>query len=97
MNAMYLVRPSQVEMNAWQQLIASSDGDTATRWGWTEMYDAMKKSENFTPPIDSVGRVGNIRWNASTHGSGGPMSVSYPGMYISPVLSPTRAETHEFV
>ena len=97
MNAMYLVRPSQVEMNAWQQLVASGDSDAAVRWGWTEMYDAMKKSENFIPPINSVGRVGNIRWNASTHGSGGPMAVSYPGMCIFPVLSLTHRETHESV
>lgn len=83
MNAMYLVRPSHGEINAWQQLIASDDNDAATRWGWIEMYDAMRKSENFTPPINSVGQVGNIRWDASTHGNSGPMSVSYPGIMMS--------------
>jgi len=93
MNAMYLVRPSHGEMNAWQQLIASDDNDAATRWGWIEMYDAMRKSENFTPPINSVGQVGNIRWDASTHGNSGPMSVSYPGMCISPVSSPNREDS----
>ncbi|KAJ3574761.1 hypothetical protein NP233_g1549 [Leucocoprinus birnbaumii] len=91
MNAMYLVRPGQVEMDAWQRLITSDDSDAATRWGWNEMYAAMKRSENFTAPLDDVARVGNIQWDASTHGTGGPMSISYPGIMMSMVGNWTTA------
>ncbi|KXN90305.1 Versicolorin B synthase [Leucoagaricus sp. SymC.cos] len=83
MNAMYLVRPAEEELNAWQQLITSDDADAATNWGWAQMYAAMKKSENFTEPRADVAQVGNIQWDASTHGSGGPMSVSYPGIMMA--------------
>lgn len=87
MNAMYLVRPGQTDLNAWQQFISTDDETAATKWGWDEMYAAMKKSENFTAPAADVAQVGNIKWDASHYGSGGPMSVSYPGMYVVPVFS----------
>jgi choline dehydrogenase len=87
MNAMYLVRPGEAELNAWQQLITSDDSNAATKWGWDEMYAAMKKSENFTDPLADVAQVGNIQWDKGNYGSGGPMSVSYPGTYV--VLSST--------
>ncbi len=80
MNAMYLVRPSVQELNAWQQAISSDDKDAATKWGWDEMYASMRKVENFTEPLPQVASVGNIQWNASTYGSGGPVSISYPGV-----------------
>lgn len=82
MNAMYVVRPAEEELNAWQQVITPEDQNAAAKWGWNEMYRAMTKAENFTEPLPQVAAVGNIQWNASTHGSGGPLSISYPGMYV---------------
>lgn len=92
-NAMYLVRPSSLEMDAWATLSLSNTNDTsaANRWNWANMYAAMKKSENFTPPSSSVQSVVNISYDASTHGSGGPMQVSYPAMMINIVANWTSA------
>jgi choline dehydrogenase len=56
----------------------TDDPSAANRWNWANMYAAMKKSENFMPPYPSVQFVVNISYDASTHGSGGPMQVSYP-------------------
>jgi len=88
MNAMYLVRPSQTEMDAWQSVI-SSDADASSssksspsNWGWDKMYTYMKRAENFTKPDDEVLKVVDIKYDASTHGSGGPMQLSYPAVYV---------------
>lgn len=53
--------------------------DGADNWSWQSLYAAMKKSETFTPPIDSVIQEAGITWDASTHGTSGPIHVSYPG------------------
>ncbi|KAF5379451.1 hypothetical protein D9615_006578 [Tricholomella constricta] len=81
-NAMYLVRPSEIEVNAWESLMANEDAEAAKKWGWDEFYPAMKKTETFTPPSDEVAQIGNITWSAATHGTSGPMQVSYPGMCV---------------
>jgi len=87
---MYLVRPSKTEMDAWRDIIApEGDSTAASNWGWDSMYGYMKKSENFTAPLSSLSSVVNISYNASTHGSGGPMQISYPGVCVSPSL-PSR-------
>lgn len=78
MNAMYLVRPSATDFDAWESII--SQDENAKNWGWDEMYPAMRKSETFTPPLDTVQQTGNIQYNASAYGTSGPMNVSYPGM-----------------
>jgi len=85
MNAMYLVRPSSIEMNAWQEIIGSPN------WGWDQMYQYMKKAENFTAPSPDILEVVNIKYDASTHGSGGPMQISYPGVMINLVSNWTRS------
>lgn len=41
MNGMYLVRPSEIEMNANAGLIANQTG--ASAWGWDGLFAAMKK------------------------------------------------------
>ena len=79
MNAMYLVRPAREEMDTWQRL-SSQSNDVTGRWGWDQMYTAMKKAENFTDPLPQVVDVGRIQWDKSTHGNGGPMSISYPAV-----------------
>ncbi|TFK37399.1 GMC oxidoreductase [Crucibulum laeve] len=76
MNAMYLVRPDSSELDAWGALA----GDDT--WSWDKMFEAMKKSETFTPPLEAVRETGNIQWDAEAYGSEGPMHVSYPGVMI---------------
>ncbi|KDR81161.1 hypothetical protein GALMADRAFT_1122939 [Galerina marginata CBS 339.88] len=84
MNAMYLVRPSSIEMDAWQSLLSpTNDGASGGNWGWESMYGFMKKAENFTPPTSVVQELVNISYDASTHGSGGSMQLSYPAVMIN--------------
>lgn len=85
MNAMYLVRPSTIELDAWSSLLAS-ESDTssgAAQWNWENMFAAMKKSENFTEPEIPAWEVGGrFPFSAENHGSGGPMQLGYPSMYV---------------
>ncbi|KAF9264072.1 alcohol oxidase [Marasmius fiardii PR-910] len=72
MNAMYMVRPSQLEVDAWGQL--AGDGNT---WGWNSLLAGMKKSESFSPPSDDVRNISKILFDASSHGTSGPIHTSY--------------------
>ncbi len=40
-NGMYLVRPSQLEMDAWKTMLGNMSG--ADIWGWDSMFAYMKK------------------------------------------------------
>ncbi|OBZ73613.1 Pyranose dehydrogenase 1 [Grifola frondosa] len=80
LNGMYNVRPSQVEVDAWANMIDGGD-----KWNWDSMLAAMKKSETFTPPTDLVKAEANILYDASSHGTSGPLHVSYPG-YMLPIV-----------
>ncbi|KAJ5611192.1 CAZyme family AA3 [Penicillium lagena] len=66
------------EINAWQGMLGDMDG--AENWSWDAFYAAMKKSETFAPPIDAVIQEADITWNASNHGTTGPICASYPGL-----------------
>ncbi|KAF9035618.1 GMC oxidoreductase-domain-containing protein [Panaeolus papilionaceus] len=92
MNAMYVVRPSVEELDAWKDIIAP-EGDTtaAAMWGWDNMFTNMKKAENFTAPNANILGVMDIQYDASTHGSGGPMQVSYPDVMINIVANWTAS------
>lgn len=74
-----MTRPGENEINAWNGMIEDMDG--AENWSWNSFYAAMKKSETFTPPIDAVIQEADITWNASNHGTTGPICASYPGLY----------------
>ena len=76
-NGMYAVRPPQVEVEAWQSLIASEDG--ADEWSWDSFNAAMIKSETFTPPTAETQELAGITFDESFHGDDGPMHSSYPG------------------
>ena len=74
---MYIVRPSSLEKDGLGTLSLSNINDPVLQIdGAANMYAAMKKSENLTPPSPSVQSVVNISYDASTHGPG-PMQVSY--------------------
>lgn len=80
MNAMYLIRPSEVEINAWAGLMVKEDKNAAKAWEWKTFYEYMKKSETFTPPQSTLAIP--FKWSNKTHGSSGPMQVSYPSMCV---------------
>ncbi|KIY70183.1 GMC oxidoreductase [Cylindrobasidium torrendii FP15055 ss-10] len=76
-NGMYHVRPAQVEVESWHDLLEGADGDD--NWTWDSFYAAMKKSEIFTPPTDETAAIAGIEYDASVHGTDGMIHTSYPG------------------
>jgi choline dehydrogenase len=55
------------------------DMDGAENWSWDSFFAAMKRSETFTPPTGAVAQEADITWNAASHGTNGPIQMSYPG------------------
>lgn len=79
-NGMFLVRPGEPEVTAWQKLIASDDSAAAESWSWSSFRAAMDKSETFTPPSDAIKTQADIQYSTSGRGSNGPLHASYPGL-----------------
>ncbi|WFD20186.1 hypothetical protein MCAP1_002430 [Malassezia caprae] len=79
-NGMYYIRPNSKEHHAWANMI----GDTKT-WGWNAMLKTYKKFENYVHPTDDVAKSDHIEWDDSSHGTDGPLYVSYPGYTYPPV------------
>ncbi|KAJ5360177.1 Glucose-methanol-choline oxidoreductase [Penicillium concentricum] len=75
-NGLYMTRPGEDEINAWKDMLDEMDG--ADKWSWASFYAAMKKSETFTPPTDDVVDEARITWNATHHGTDGPIHATYP-------------------
>ncbi|CCM05590.1 uncharacterized protein FIBRA_07818 [Fibroporia radiculosa] len=79
-NGLYLVRPSEVELNAWAGLV-----DNGSIWAWNNLYAAMKSSESYSPPSTTVQDTAKIEYANSSHGFSGPLHASYPGYMMSQV------------
>lgn len=77
-NGMYLIRPSEPNINAWQSLISSMSG--ADRWNWNNFYAAMKAMETFGAPSEDIAKTANIKFNTANHGTSGPIHHAYPGL-----------------
>ncbi|KAH6901674.1 mala s 12 allergen [Coprinopsis sp. MPI-PUGE-AT-0042] len=88
MNAMYVVRPAATELDAWAELMAS-DPETASHadlWNWDNMFEMMKKLENYSSPLPEPWAIGNnFAISPENHGRGGPMQLGYPGVMIDAV------------
>ena len=80
---MYMVRPTKTEIDAWAALVPGG----SDKWNWDSLFKGMQDSETFTAPTDDVKKAGNIQFNAVSHGTSGPIHVTYPGLYV-PLLSP---------
>ncbi|KAI3604472.1 gmc oxidoreductase [Moniliophthora roreri] len=76
MNAMYMVRPPQIEVDAWANLMAG-ESDAASQWNWNSLFAAMKKSETFHPPDEQARQLAQIQYDAGSHGEDGPIQVAY--------------------
>ncbi|KAF8894224.1 GMC oxidoreductase-domain-containing protein [Gymnopilus junonius] len=85
-NGMYLVRPSQAEVDAWSNLIAPNDQTAANNWNWDSFFASLKSSETFTPPVADTESVAGMQYVSSSHGTSGPVHATYPG-YMVPVSS----------
>ncbi|KAI0820655.1 GMC oxidoreductase [Trametes gibbosa] len=77
MNGMYHVRPSKIEVDTWASLIGDSD-----KWNWDALFTNMKTSETFTPPSSDVQSEGNIKYEAASRGTSGPVHATYPGFMV---------------
>ena len=77
-NGMYMVRPTKTEVDAWAALVPGG----SDKWNWDSLFKGMQDSETFTAPSDDVKKTGNIQFNAVSHGTSGPVHVTYPGLYV---------------
>ncbi|KIJ54722.1 GMC oxidoreductase [Sphaerobolus stellatus SS14] len=82
-NGLYLVRPSKVEIDANAGLMAGEPSSSA--WTWDSFFEAMKKSETFTPPSADIQQEAGIQYNLASHGTSGPLHYAYPG-FIVPIV-----------
>jgi choline dehydrogenase len=76
-NGLYLNRPGEIEINAWQDMLGDMDG--AEDWGWDNFLSAIKKSETFSAPLDYIATQSGAEFTVGDHGSKGPIHASYPG------------------
>ncbi|KAF8986704.1 hypothetical protein BDQ17DRAFT_1335459 [Cyathus striatus] len=94
MNAMYLVRPSSVEIDAWAELLGSMDDDgSASTYNWQCMHVAMRKSETFVPPLDQPQRVGNIQYKAQISITGNWTTTLQSTLNIPVLTTPNGGTT----
>ncbi|KAF8331596.1 hypothetical protein F5887DRAFT_1081185 [Amanita rubescens] len=70
-NGLVWVRGAQAEYDAYEQL--GSPG-----WNWDNMYAAMKKSERLNEPSPALRAEYGYYAVPSSHGSTGPINVSFP-------------------
>ncbi|KAH8807221.1 hypothetical protein F5884DRAFT_880018 [Xylogone sp. PMI_703] len=75
-NSMVFLRATSGDFDAWESL-----GNRG--WGWNEMLQYYKKSENFTLPNPELVTTTNITWDASVRGFSGPVQYTYPN-YVYP-------------
>ena len=83
-NGLYMNRPGEIEINAWKDMLGDMDG--AENWSWDSLFAAMKKSESFSAPSNAIAKEGDITWDASSHGTDGPIHMSWPG-YTFPMIA----------
>ncbi|KAL4890023.1 hypothetical protein BDV59DRAFT_185524 [Aspergillus ambiguus] len=70
LNRMVFDRGSRADYDRWETL-----GNAG--WGWAELLPYFKKSESFTPPIETIASEWNVSYDLSAHGSTGYVQSSY--------------------
>ncbi|CED82443.1 Glucose dehydrogenase/choline dehydrogenase/mandelonitrile lyase (GMC oxidoreductase family) [Phaffia rhodozyma] len=79
-NGLFLCRGSTEEYDAWNELNSGGQED----WGWSELNKYMMKSENFTPPTaDQISSSGGFIYNASAHGTTGPIQAGFSAYWFT--------------
>jgi choline dehydrogenase len=77
-NGLYMNRPGAIEVDAWHTLLGDMSG--ADNWSWDSLFAAMKKSETFSAPVSAaIQQEADITFNTVSHGTKGPIHMSYPG------------------
>ncbi|OAA66786.1 Glucose-methanol-choline oxidoreductase [Niveomyces insectorum RCEF 264] len=74
-NAMIYIRGGKEDYGDWCAL-----GNPG--WDWDDFLPYFKKSETFTFPDPHFAAQGNITWNASVHGTSGPVQATYPNYFF---------------
>ena len=93
-NGLYLNRPAEMELDTWQGLLGNMEGKE--NWSWKSFFAAMKKSETFTPAADNIASEGDITWDPTSHGTNGPIHMSYPGWYVAHLIFPRHSTDNNF-
>ncbi|PSK60283.1 Long-chain-alcohol oxidase FAO3 [Elsinoe australis] len=70
LNRMLQHRGSAHDYDRWAAL--GNDG-----WSWQDLLPFFKKSESFTPPSQSIVNEYGVKFDASAHGTRGPIQASY--------------------
>ncbi|KAF5360138.1 hypothetical protein D9758_011326 [Tetrapyrgos nigripes] len=86
-NTMVGSRPTLAGMNAVEAL-----GNPG--WGWDDFLPMMQRSETFTPPNAQQMALG-ASFNASVHGTSGPVGVSFPNPMLAPQVQNAAKNTTE--
>ncbi|KAI0036761.1 alcohol oxidase [Vararia minispora EC-137] len=84
MNGMYSVRPSKVEVDAWNGLVSVPGGPNTT-WTWEDLLPYMQRSETYVVPDSQVADTIDAQNAASSRGTTGPLRSSYPA-YMPGIL-----------
>ncbi|KAF9450698.1 GMC oxidoreductase [Macrolepiota fuliginosa MF-IS2] len=79
-NGMYLIRPNEIEVDAWHDMISSQPN--ADQWSWDSLFATMKDSEAFTPPTDAAVQTAGMQWNSASHGTSGTVHHTYPAYMV---------------
>ncbi|XWX01479.1 hypothetical protein V2A60_009507 [Cordyceps javanica] len=74
MNFMTWVRASRQDYDAWEAL--GNQG-----WGWDDMLPFFKRSETFHPPSEDLAAKFDVRHDAKSLGTSGPIQISYNEEY----------------
>ncbi|KAH8918673.1 GMC oxidoreductase [Atractiella rhizophila] len=88
-NGLYLVRSSREEQEAWEALwdgvVDERQDVSATKWDWEGVHEWMKKSENYTPPVEEFAQKAGVVWDWDAHGREGPIHYSYPSFFFEQI------------
>lgn len=89
-NGLYLIRQPEIEQDSWGKLVRSMSDNAQATWSWTNVLEAMKKSEDYTPVqsgADQTIKSGALNrkhsmvpYNPANHGEDGPIHHSYPAI-----------------
>ncbi|KAL5492939.1 hypothetical protein ACEPAI_4387 [Sanghuangporus weigelae] len=79
-NGLYSVRANKLEHDTWASLQDNADG--ANAWNWDNQFTAYRKSETFSAPDSVLASNFSLESNADSHGSDGPVDVSWPAFQV---------------
>ncbi|CAE6429443.1 hypothetical protein BN14_06483 [Rhizoctonia solani AG-1 IB] len=89
-NGAIYTRGHAAQYDAWSDLLTPDE--RKLNWNWDGVFKYMKKSEGFTPPSSNQTSKG-AQYNASYHGTSGPLQVTFPNLMFGGPQQPAFIET----